>query len=161
MEEKVHTIYSILLNNFKLKELFSNYVINKYLEQDEGDIEYFNHKRHIFIFTLAGKPVYCRYFFIMFIFIIDQFIRYGDEIKLSSFIASLSTIYQKLILPHNKDDPNSSLRYIENESTKGIFVMRQKLCFMILTKDKSDPLPYLINIIEYLNIQVSYSIFNS
>ena len=63
-------------------------------------------------------------------------------------------------MPHNKDDPNSNLRYIENESTKGIFVMRQKLCFMILTKDKSDPLPYLINIIEYLNIQVSYSIFN-
>ena len=59
------------------KDLYTPFALNNYLEEDNICEEFFHHKRHFFILTFAGKPVYTRY---------------GDEVKLSSFFASLSTM---------------------------------------------------------------------
>jgi actin-related protein 3 len=40
--------------------------------------EFFLHKRHVFIMTLAGRPI---------------FVRYGDEIKSAIFLATLNAIF--------------------------------------------------------------------
>lgn len=72
----------------KDKDLYVPFVISNNGEEDNMSENFFKHKRHFFIFTFAGKPV---------------FTRYGDEIKLSSFFASLSTMVQKMAIYYSQD----------------------------------------------------------
>lgn len=42
------------------KELFIPHKILKFPDQSMDSPEFFTHKRHVFIFTHAGKPIYSR-----------------------------------------------------------------------------------------------------
>lgn len=57
---------------------FQPHIINKQFLEGSPDLpEFFLHKRHVFIMSSSGRPVY---------------VRYGDEIKSSIFLATLNAI---------------------------------------------------------------------
>ncbi len=82
--------------------------------------------------------------------------RYGDEIKIASFIATISTIVQKLSITKEDGGAKPVVRYIENEKTKSVILFRQKLAYMVLTREKDDSYLFLTNIIDHLNNQVLF-----
>ena len=73
---------------------------------------------------------------------------------MTSFIATLNAIMEKLSLPRNKGEKPSVMRTIENEDTLTVFLYRGEFCYVCITQEKRDPLPFLINILEAVNIQV-------
>lgn len=83
-------------------------------------------------------------------------IRYGDEIKIASYIATITTIIQKLSITKEDQGAKPVVRYIENEKTKSVILFRQKLIYMIITREKDDSYLFLTNILDHLNNQVSF-----
>lgn len=64
--------------------MYTPHTISKQFSEMSPDMpEYFLHKRHVYIMTLAGRPIY---------------VRYGDEIKSAIFLATLNAIFQKFLL---------------------------------------------------------------
>lgn len=86
----------------------------------------------------------------MFVFLF----RFGDEIKQSSLIASLSAIIQKYSIFFSESDP-SRIKMIIRNNSKTLFLFREKLIFACMTKVMDDSQFYLQNLLENLNIQVS------
>ncbi|KAL7719573.1 Vacuolar fusion protein MON1-like protein [Entamoeba marina] len=62
-----------------------------HMNEDPSDTTWFQHHKHFFVYTMAGKPV---------------FSRYGSDIELSTFTATLLAITS--VVNDNKDD----LRYV-------------------------------------------------
>eukprot|EP01016_Furgasonia_blochmanni_P044612 TRINITY_DN6210_c0_g1_i4.p1 TRINITY_DN6210_c0_g1~~TRINITY_DN6210_c0_g1_i4.p1 ORF type:complete len:240 (+),score=43.35 TRINITY_DN6210_c0_g1_i4:170-889(+) len=128
------------------KDLFEPHTVSKNPNEDAEDSTFFAHKRHIFILTFAGKPVYSRY---------------GDEVKLSSYFASLAALVQKFSVYYSAVKTPTYLRYVQNENTLTVFLFRQKLCYVCLTKDLTDTVPFLTNMLESLNLQIISIVTNS
>jgi len=80
--------------------------------------------------------------------------RYGDELKLSTYVASLCTIMQKLMLKKTEHEDKSVVRMIESNKSKTVILFRQQVILMVVSRDKNDSHLFLSNILEHLNIQV-------
>mmetsp|Transcript_1564 Transcript_1564/g.1371 ORF Transcript_1564/g.1371 Transcript_1564/m.1371 type:complete len:124 (+) Transcript_1564:40-411(+) len=119
------------------KELFIPPQVKKFEDEDESSDSFYKHKRHLFVFTQAGKPIYTRY---------------GDELRLATYIASISTIFQKLMIPKGDQEKPSKVRMLENNKSKTVVVYREHLVFMIVTREKQDSVLYLTSIIDNVNI---------
>lgn len=127
------------------KELYIPHKILKYPDQNMDTPEFAKHKRHVFIFTPAGKPLYSRF---------------GDEIKLSSIFASLSAIIRKFSMFFTSETKVSQMNTIIQRDRKILLLFRENLCFICLTKKLSDSTHLLQNMLDFLNIQVISLITN-
>jgi len=75
------------------KEKYTPFEIKKHVDLEVGSDEYRKRKRHVFIMTEAGRPVY---------------VRYGDETEASSFIATMGAILEKYRIYFFADGKNTS-----------------------------------------------------
>ncbi len=73
-------------------KLYIPHSINKFVDESPDSPRYSRHKRHVFIMTKVGRPIY---------------VRYGDEISLSSFLATLAAIVEKLCIYFSNDKTKS------------------------------------------------------
>lgn len=100
--------------------------------------EFFTKNRHYFIMTDGGLPVYSRY---------------GDEIELNGIFATLSAMITKFTVFLSTNDNNENLNYIVNERGTLVFLKKNQLIFMALSK-KDDSISFLVSQLEYLYNQL-------
>ena len=107
---------------------------NKGCSQDE----FFTKNRHYFIMTDGGLPVYSRY---------------GDEVELNGIFATLSAMITKYTVFLSTNNNKEELNYIVNERGILVFLKKNQLIFMALSK-KGDSISLLMSQLEYLYKQL-------
>lgn len=122
-------------------------VLRKYPNESPDDEDpakraaFYKHKNHFFIVTIAGKPV---------------FTRYGDVYTVSSLCASYAAILPKLhgiFNDQKRASKENTVRYIRTHGAFTVFLIRQNLIFVCVSKSKSS---YFVirKQLEQLHVQV-------
>ena len=100
--------------------------------------EFYEQKRHYFIMTEGGTPIYSRY---------------GDEIKNCSLLATFSAIITKFTIFNNEKNSQEKLNYICNENSIIAFLKKGKIVFIALS-NKTDSISFLYSQLELLYHQL-------
>ena len=116
------------------QKIISKTKLNKEIQLDE----FFQKKRHFFIMTEGGKPIYSRY---------------GDPIENSTIFATLSAIITKYTIFNNIDDKKEELNVISNSKNLIVFNKKSSLIFIALSK-KNDRVSLLKSQLEFLYLQL-------
>ena len=117
--------------------------VSKHLELSNEDFH--KKKRHIFVITDAGKPVYSRY---------------GDESDLAPIVATFNVILHKL-KDLTSSGVASTLKKVENDHTKTIIKKYGELFMLYISKEKNDPDIILDTSLDILMHQIVCSITSS
>ncbi|CXJ06049.1 vacuolar fusion protein MON1, putative [Plasmodium berghei] len=126
----------------------------KKIHEDQTNPLWYKHKRHFFIFTYSGKPV---------------FTRYGNEENLTSFYGTLLAIISKIgsfsfcsdTSTDNNNNNNkttdihgkNSLKYIVSKNTKIVYLDKEVLC-LICISSVNESNNYILNILNYMYLQI-------
>ncbi|CAD2102562.1 vacuolar fusion protein MON1, putative [Plasmodium vinckei brucechwatti] len=124
----------------------------KKIHEDQTNPLWYKHKRHFFIFTYSGKPV---------------FTRYGNEENLTSFYGTLLAIISKIgsfsFCSDASTDNNSnkttsingknSLKCIVSKNTKIVYLDKEVLC-LICISSVNESNNYILNILNYMYLQI-------
>ncbi|SCM09806.1 vacuolar fusion protein MON1, putative [Plasmodium chabaudi chabaudi] len=124
----------------------------KKIHEDQTNPLWYKHKRHFFIFTYSGKPV---------------FTRYGNEENLTSFYGTLLAIISKIgsfsFCSDSSTDNNSnkttsingknSLKCIVSKNTKIVYLDKEVLC-LICISSVNESNNYILNILNYMYLQI-------
>ncbi|ANQ10216.1 Uncharacterized protein PCOAH_00040590 [Plasmodium coatneyi] len=124
----------------------------KKLHEDQSTPLWYKHKRHFFIFTYSGKPV---------------FTRYGNEENLTSFYGTLLAIISKIesfsFSDFSKDTKTNkkctgmytknSLKYIMSKNTKVVYLDKEVLCLVCISK-ANESTNYILQILNYMYFQI-------
>jgi len=163
-EENISELKKIILNEKGLDELNENEEVINYEEKEnsedeepeysKNDIErlylrtksnkamkieqFYEQKRHYFIMTEGGTPIYSRY---------------GDEIKNCSLLATFSAIITKFTIFNNEKNSQEKLNYICNDNSIIAFIKKGKIVFIALS-NKTDSLSFLYSQLELLYHQL-------
>ena len=163
-EENDSELRDIILNEKNLDKLNENEAIINYEEKEnsedeepeysKNDIErlyirtksnklmkieqFYEQKRHYFIMTEGGTPIYSRY---------------GDEIKNCSLLATFSAIITKFTIFNNEKNSQEKLNYICNDNSIIAFLKKGKIVFIALS-NKTDSLSFLYSQLELLYHQL-------
>ena len=100
--------------------------------------EFYEQKKHYFIMTEGGTPIYSRY---------------GDEIKNCSLLATFSAIITKFTIFNNEQNSQEKLNYICNENSIIAFLKKGKIVFIALS-NKTDSISFLYSQLELLYHQL-------
>ena len=100
--------------------------------------QFYEQKRHYFIMTEGGTPIYSRY---------------GDEIKNCSLLATFSAIITKFTIFNNEKNSQEKLNYICNDNSIIAFIKKGKIVFIALS-NKTDSLSFLYSQLELLYHQL-------
>ena len=100
--------------------------------------QFYEQKRHYFIMTEGGTPIYSRY---------------GDEIKNCSLLATFSAIITKFTIFNNEKNSQEKLNYICNDNSIIAFLKKGKIVFIALS-NKSDSISFLYSQLELLYHQL-------
>ena len=100
--------------------------------------QFYEQKRHYFIMTEGGTPIYSRY---------------GDEIKNCSLLATFSAIITKFTIFNNEQNSQEKLNYICNENSIIAFLKKGKIVFIALS-NKTDSIAFLYSQLELLYNQL-------
>ena len=101
--------------------------------------EFYEQKRHYFIMTEGGTPIYSRY---------------GDEIKNCSLLATFSAIITKFTIFNGDQNSPEKLNYISNENSIIVFFKKGKIVFIALSNNKTDLISFLYSQLELLYYQL-------
>ncbi|KAM9958279.1 hypothetical protein ACTFIW_001141 [Dictyostelium discoideum] len=101
----------------------------KYSEQDTSTPEWFDHKKHFFILSFSGKPIYSRY---------------GDEVALNTFMASLSAMSSFV------ESSNDELRYITAGKYQFVFIQKNPLNLVCIA-NTGEPYQMIKQQLEYIH----------
>ena len=101
--------------------------------------EFYEQKRHYFIMTEGGTPIYSRY---------------GDEIKNCSLLATFSAIITKFTIFNGDENSPEKLNYISNENSLIVFFKKGKIVFIALSNNKTDLISFLYSQLELLYYQL-------
>ena len=100
--------------------------------------QFYEQKRHYFIMTEGGTPIYSRY---------------GDEIQNCSLLATFSAIITKFTIFNNEKNSQEKLNYICNDNSIIAFLKKGKIVFIALS-NKTDSLSLLYSQLELLYQQL-------
>ena len=100
--------------------------------------QFYEQKRHYFIMTEGGTPIYSRY---------------GDEIKNCSLLATFSAIITKFTIFNNEQNSQEKLNYICNENSIIAFLKKGKIVYIALS-NKTDSISFLYSQLELLYNQL-------
>ena len=100
--------------------------------------QFYEQKRHYFIMTEGGTPIYSRY---------------GDEIKNCSLLATFSAIITKFTIFNNEQNSQEKLNYICNENSIIAFLKKGKIVFIALS-NKTESIAFLYSQLELLYHQL-------
>ena len=101
--------------------------------------EFYEQKRHYFIMTEGGTPIYSRY---------------GDEIKNCSLLATFSAIITKFTIFNGDENSPEKLNYICNENSIIVFLKKGKIVFIALSNNKTDLISFLHSQLDLLYYQL-------
>ncbi|KAF2076285.1 hypothetical protein CYY_002400 [Polysphondylium violaceum] len=104
----------------------------KYSEQDNSNPEWFKHKKHFFIFSFSGKPIYSRY---------------GDEVALNTFMATLSAMTSFV------ESQNDVLRSLVAGKHQFVFLQKNPLCLVCIC-NTGEPQMMIQQQLEYIHAMV-------
>ncbi|CAA9989807.1 vacuolar fusion protein MON1, putative [Plasmodium knowlesi strain H] len=124
----------------------------KKIHEDQSTPLWYKHKRHFFIFTYSGKPV---------------FTRYGNEENLTSFYGTLLAIISKVesfsFSDYSTDTKvnkrctgmyrKNSLKYIICKNTKVVYLDKEVLCLVCISK-ANESTNYILKILNYMYFQI-------
>ncbi|CRG95234.1 vacuolar fusion protein MON1, putative [Plasmodium gallinaceum] len=124
----------------------------KRVNEDQTNPLWYKHKRHFFIFTYSGKPV---------------FTRYGNEENLTSFYGTLLAIISKIesfCFSHenrdikinkkiNEQNTKNTLKYIISKNTKVVYLDKGVLYLVCISK-VNESNNYILNILNYIYFQI-------
>ena len=100
--------------------------------------QFYEQKRHYFIMTEGGTPIYSRY---------------GDEIQNCSLLATFSAIITKFTIFNNEKNSQEKLNYICNDNSIIAFLKKGKIVFIALS-NKTDSISFLYSQLELLYHQL-------
>eukprot|EP00026_Physarum_polycephalum_P006263 Phypoly_transcript_06305.p1 GENE.Phypoly_transcript_06305~~Phypoly_transcript_06305.p1 ORF type:complete len:513 (+),score=52.02 Phypoly_transcript_06305:77-1540(+) len=100
----------------------------KYSDEDTAHPNWASHKKHIFLVSNSGRPIYTRY---------------GDEFKLASFMASINAI---ISFVGSQDE--DALRYICAGDHKIVFNLKDPI-YLIAVACTGEPVTHLYSQLEY------------
>ena len=139
--EKISNIMiheEIILDKKKSNELTQK-LVKKTKKNSKMQLdEFFTKKRHFFIMSDGGKPVYSRY---------------GDPIENNSIFATLSAMITKFTIFNSDNSFKEDLNVISNKKNKIVFLKKGQLIFIALSK-KNDCTSLLYSQLEYLYNQL-------
>ncbi|KJP85406.1 hypothetical protein AK88_04945 [Plasmodium fragile] len=124
----------------------------KKIHEDQSTPLWYKHKRHFFIFTYSGKPV---------------FTRYGNEENLTSFYGTLLAIISKIESFSFSDFSTNtttnkkckgictknSLKCIISKNTKVVYLDKDVLCLVCISK-ANESTNYILQILNYMYFQI-------
>ncbi|GAW82048.1 vacuolar fusion protein MON1 [Plasmodium gonderi] len=131
----------------------SNFLLKKKkIHEDQTSSLWYKHKRHFFIFTYSGKPV---------------FTRYGNEENLTSFYGALLAIISKIESfsfsgsstdvktnkKCNETYTKNSLKCIMSKNTKVVYLDKEVLCLVCISK-VNESTNYILHILNYMYFQI-------
>ncbi|GAM25264.1 hypothetical protein SAMD00019534_084390, partial [Acytostelium subglobosum LB1] len=93
-------------------------LVKKYAHEDSSTPNWFLHKKHFFIFSASGKPIYSRY---------------GDEVQLNTFMATLSAMTSFV------EAQNDDLRFITAGDFSFVFLNRYPLVLVSIYQTSEPP----------------------
>eukprot|EP01132_Coremiostelium_polycephalum_P000832 gene832-1039_t len=97
--------------------------------EDTSTPSWFQHKKHFFIFSYSGKPIYSRY---------------GDELALNTFMASMSAMSSFI------ESQNDVLSYLTAGSHKFVFLQKDPLVLVCISR-KGEPYSVIKQQLEYIH----------
>jgi hypothetical protein len=100
--------------------------------------EFFKQRKHFFIMTDGGTPIYSRY---------------GDELQNSDILATFSAIIIKFTVFNANQNFAEKLNYISNDKCSIVFLKKRKIFFIALSK-KQDSISFLNSQLELLWYQL-------
>ncbi|KRX01668.1 hypothetical protein PPERSA_00435 [Pseudocohnilembus persalinus] len=115
------------------------HVIKTCIGEDSNQPQYSRHRRQVFVMTQMAKPIY---------------VRYGDELDLAPFLATLNAIMDKFITFFNNDPVRSEFQEIYNNGKEVIYILYRKELFLICRTDKYDSSFLIKSMLEFLNLQM-------
>ncbi|EUD67828.1 hypothetical protein C922_02017 [Plasmodium inui San Antonio 1] len=154
--EKLNNLDSLHYFENKESEESSNnskfLIKKKKIHEDQSTPLWYKHKRHFFIFTYSGKPV---------------FTRYGNEENLTSFYGTLLAIISKIesfsfsdVSTDTKTNkgctgmyPKNSLKCIMSKNTKVVYLDKEVLCLVCISK-ANECTNYILQILNYMYFQI-------
>ncbi|KAM3126710.1 hypothetical protein pb186bvf_021185 [Paramecium bursaria] len=126
--------------NQEQQHQYKPHIINTSFAEISPDIpEFFKHKRHVFIMTNAGRPIY---------------VQYGGEIKSAIFLATLNTILQKFLLFYSEDRELQQLFKILNHNVHIYILQRNQICYICATCELDLSELLVFQMLDFLNTQL-------
>lgn len=116
----------------RLEELALDRARRRYDLEDTHDPKWSLHKKHIFILSSAGKPI---------------FSRYGDESKLAPLVGVLQALVSFT------RDSGDTIRYIKAGAHRVVFVLRSSLYFVAVCSS-GEPVEYVWRQLSVLHAQI-------
>ncbi|CAD8087228.1 unnamed protein product [Paramecium sonneborni] len=119
---------------------YKPHVINVSYQEISPDIpDFFTHKRHVFIMTNTGRPIY---------------VRYGSEIKSSIFLATINAIFQKFLLFFFEDKEKQTLFKISHDKCNIYILQRNQITYICSTNSLQDSEFIIYQMLDFLNTQL-------
>ena len=100
--------------------------------------DFYKQKRHYFIMTDGGTPIYSRY---------------GDQMENCGILATFSAIITKFTIFNTDANFAEKLNYISNDKSTVVFLKKGKIVFIALSK-KKDSISFLYSQLEFLYSQL-------
>eukprot|EP01105_Mastigella_eilhardi_P015264 TRINITY_DN3476_c0_g1_i1.p1 TRINITY_DN3476_c0_g1~~TRINITY_DN3476_c0_g1_i1.p1 ORF type:complete len:661 (+),score=157.78 TRINITY_DN3476_c0_g1_i1:264-1985(+) len=104
----------------------------KHEDEDTSHPKWHPHRKHVFIVSDAGKPIYSRY---------------GDELRLAPFFASLSAMWSYV------EDMGDTLRYFTAGDRHFVFYRRGPIIYVTISCT-GEPVHQLVRLLKYVNYQI-------
>jgi hypothetical protein len=104
----------------------------KYADEDSTHPHWATHKKHVFVLSSAGKPIYSRY---------------GDEQKLATFIASVNALISFV------EDTDDSIRHVIAGDRTIVFIQRGPI-YLVAAARTGEPVPHLARQLDYTHAQI-------
>jgi len=104
----------------------------RFIHEDSSHPNWPKHKKHMFIVSIAGKPIYSRY---------------GDEQNLATFMASLVALVTYI------QDMKDEMRYITAGKHKFVFVVKGPLVLVSVAKTM-EPVAPIVQQLNYMHAQI-------
>lgn len=110
----------------------STAVVRKYADEDASTPGWRQHKKHMFILTSSGKPVYTRY---------------GDEQKLSGFMCVLQAVVSFV------SDNGDTVRYLTAGKHRFVFLIRGPL-YLVAVSRTGEAVSELMRQLDAMHLQI-------
>lgn len=105
----------------------------KHSDEDNSQIEWCKHRKHVFVLSNAGKPIYTRY---------------GDDQKLAPFMASLMALVSFV------EDSKDNIRHFIAGNLKVVFFVRGPMYLACISRNKNDTVAELSRQLFFVHSQI-------
>ena len=111
----------------------SSVVGRKHGDEDISQEVWRKHKKHVFVLSIAGKPIYTRY---------------GDDQKLAPFMASMMALVSFV------EDSKDNIRYFIAGSVKVVFFVRGPIYLACISRNKDETVAELSRHLFFVHSQI-------